>query len=112
MDYGDALLKTYNFFDENKPFELYQKSPAEVLARGAEPNQQLTIKQYDLPRSAPLNPFFPMTVAERLANIENLIKDKDYKPSRQRQMSYEQMSPYAFDFLSGYRPDQLLGPKK
>jgi hypothetical protein len=97
MDYGDALLKTYNFFDENKPFELYQKSPAE---------------QYDLPRSAPLNPFFPMTVAERLANIENLIKDKDYKPSRQRQMSYEQMSPYAFDFLSGYRPDQLLGPKK
>ena len=112
LEYAEALQKTHDFFSANRPFELYQKSPAEVLARGAEPNQQLTVKQYDLPRSAPFNPYFPMTVAERLANIENLLKDKDYKPSRQRQMSYEQMSPYAFDFLSGYRPDQLLGPKK
>lgn len=112
LEYAEALQKTHDFFSANRPFELYEKSPAEVLARGAEPNEQLTVKQYNLPRSAPLNPYFPMTVAERLANIENLIKNKDYKPSRQRQMSYEQMSPYAFDFLSGYRPDQLLGPKK
>ena len=112
LKYGEALIKTHDFFSENRPFELYQKSPAEVLARGAEPNEQLTVKQYDLPRSAPFNPYFPMTTFERLENIKNLIKDKDYKPSRNRQMSYEQMSPYAFDFLSGYRPDQLLGPKK
>jgi hypothetical protein len=112
LEYAEALQKTHDFFSSNRPFELYEKSPAEVLARGAEPNEQLTAKQYNLPRSAPFNPYFPMTVAERLANIENLIKNKDYKPSRQRQMSYEQMSPYAFDFLSGYRPDQLLGPKK
>lgn len=112
LEYAEALQKTHDFFSANRPFELYQKSPAEVLARGAEPNEQLTVKQYDLPRSAPFNPYFPMTISERLANIENLIKDKDYKPSRTRQMSYEQMSPYAFDFLSGYRPDQLLGPKK
>jgi len=111
-EYGQALIKTYDFFRANRPFELYQKSPAEVLARGAQPNQQLTVKQFDLPRSAPFNPYFPMTVAERLANIENVLKNKDYKPTRQRQMSYEQMSPYAFDFLSGYRPDQLLGSKK
>ena len=112
LEYAEALQKTHDFFSVNRPFELYEKSPAEVLARGAEPSEQLTVKQFDLPRSAPFNPYFPMTIAERLANIENLIKDKDYKPSRQRQMSYEQMSPYAFDFLSGYRPDQLLGPKK
>ena len=112
LQYAESLQKSRDFFESYSPFELYEMSPAEVLARGAVPNAQLTSKQFNIPRSAPFNPFFPMTLSERIQQAEKVLRDKNYNPTRQRQMSYEQMSPYAFDFLSGYRPDQLLGPKK
>ena len=111
VDYAYALDKAEAFFREKRPFELYERSPVEVLARGAEPNEQLTVQQYGLPRSAPFNPYFPMTLAERLANAEKVLKDKNYNPSRKRQTSYEEMSPYALDYLNAYRPNQMLGAK-